>query len=197
MTTGEAVVPLSPGGIQLLQSCFNVKVGLMLRGLLLLAALWGAAGVSFASPAESLRLCVDYQVAVPSVGRDAMARELILLFPGQRIKMVTDCAADGDIHLTVRDRRPLIPSDVLGLAERHGEGVAPRMEIFLAPMVDTIGPRGWESLGRALARVAGHELVHYLLQRQDHDHEGLFSPHLTHDYLLQEQVRPMLIAARR
>ena len=167
----------------------------MLRGLLLLTAFCGAA-LCTATPTEPLRICVQYEAKVPGAGRKALARELKLLFRGRPIDVQhSGCVRTAEVTLTVRDRRPRLPNDVLGLAVTNEDRVAPSLEVFLAPVIETTGAGSWDHLGRALARVAGHELLHYLLQRTDHDVDGFFRERLTAEYLLRRQVRPVLITA--
>ena len=168
----------------------------MLRVLLVTAVF---CGVAYGAPAEPspLRVCVQYQTSMPSVAKDALALELRLLFKGRRLEVRrSGCVRSSDVVVTVRDRRPRLPEDVLGLAVRRGEGISPNLEVFLDPVRAVTGSKSWDTLGRALARVAGHELLHYLLQRIDHDADGLFGARLTPDYLTSDQVRPMLLAAR-
>lgn len=167
----------------------------MLRRLLLTAVFCGAATAA-ATPTDPLRICVQYQTAIPAVAKDALALELKLLFQGRKLEVRRkSCVRWADAVLTVRDERSLLPPDVLGLAIRNGDRISPNLEVFLKPVAAVTGDPGWDALGRALARVAAHELLHYLTQRPDHDADGLFDDRLTPDYLTSEQVRPTLIAS--
>ena len=89
------------------------------------------------------------------------------------------------------------PADALGLAYTRGSRVEPRLEIFVEPVVRLTGAADWEVVGRALARVAAHEAIHYIQQRADHDEHGLFSAHLTAEALTRRDLRPMHLALAR
>jgi len=50
-------------------------------------------------------------------------------------------------------------------------------------------------LGRAIGRVAAHELGHYLLQRSGHARDGLMRPSYTTDDLIGDWLRPFRVSA--
>jgi hypothetical protein len=63
--------------------------------------------------------------------------------------------------------------------------VLPLIELYTTNIVQMLdGRAGSERFGRALARVAFHELQHYARQEQGHAKEGLFSPALSASALL-------------
>jgi len=162
--------------------------------LLLSAVLWGAVAGATTS-ADPIHLCIDYAAKVPAPARAAFQQELRVLFQNQPLRFDRDsCGDKADILLTVRDSRPLIPADALGLAAREGQGIAGRLEIFLEPLLRATGAGCWETFGRAMARVASHELLHFLDQRAGHDEDGLFAPRLSHQLLVAEDARPLLVA---
>lgn len=166
----------------------------MLLRLLLSAVLWGAVAAASTS-AEPVRLCIDYAVKVPAPARAAFQQELRVLLQNQPFEIRRkSCAARTDVLLTVRQSRPLIPEDALGLAVRQGAEISGALEIFLGPLLRTTRAGCWETVGRAMARVASHELIHYLEQTAHHDDDGLFAPRLTRELLVQEEARPMLVA---
>lgn len=162
--------------------------------LLLSAVLWGAVAAATTS-ADPVHLCIDYAAKVPAPARAAFQQELRVLFQNQSLRIDRkSCAADADVLLTVRKKRGMIPADVLGLAAREGNGVSGRLEIFLDPLLRATRAGCWETVGRAMARVASHELLHYFDQRTEHDEDGLFSPRLSHHMLVSEDARPLLVA---
>ena len=115
-----------------------------------------------------------------------MQSELRLLFPGHELQFQRGTCADSAVALSIRDSRSDVPADVLGLAHRRNDGIAPRIELFLQPIMRYSGATGWETAGRALARVAAHELLHYLQQSSGHAEEGLLRAKLSRDDLVSE-----------
>ena len=62
----------------------------------------------------------------------------------------------------------------------------PSIEIYLDPVVKLLPPNSAPAdLGRALGRVAAHELIHYTSQRSGHDAFGLFSESMGPDALVR------------
>lgn len=168
--------------------------------LLLHAVLWstiasGGAVAAASTSAEPVHLCIDYAVKVPAPARAAFQQELRVLLQNQPFEIRRkSCAGHADVLLTVRQSRPLIPEDALGLAVRDGDQIRGALEIFLGPLLRATRAGCWETVGRAMARVASHELLHYLEQEIGHDEHGLFAPRLSRELLVEADARPLLIA---
>ncbi len=62
--------------------------------------------------------------------------------------------------------------DALGAAVRRDGRIAPELRVFMGPIARLVGTRLPYLLGVAMARVAAHELGHYLRQDESHDHDG-------------------------
>jgi|GEM_PF-3047617 len=162
--------------------------------LVLTALLWGAVAAASTS-LQPVRLCIDYAVKVPAPARAAFQQELRVLLQNQPFEISRkSCTERADVLLTVRQSRPRIPADALGLAVREGDGIGGALEIFLGPLMRATRAGCWETVGRAMARVASHELLHYLEQTAHHDEDGLFAPRLTRELLVQADARPILAA---
>jgi hypothetical protein len=63
--------------------------------------------------------------------------------------------------------------------------VLPLIELYTSNVARSLERHaGAERFGRALARIAFHELLHYTRQQHEHDWHGLFSPALNASALL-------------
>ncbi len=89
------------------------------------------------------------------------------------------------VLVTVREEPRLTqPENALAAMRTQNGRVLPRMELYVKP-VRRILPSRLEVLeGRALAWAAGHELLHYLLQTEQHSHGGYFAAELNTAMLL-------------
>ena len=76
------------------------------------------------------------------------------------------------IRLTVYEAGPDDAPDALGAAARRGGRIAPELRVFVGPIARLVGTRLPYLLGVAMARVAAHELGHYLRQDAGHDGDG-------------------------
>jgi hypothetical protein len=137
----------------------------------LVLALCGSLG------AQGFPVCLEDRAGLNQRALAAFEKELSALLPDVEI---SPCGQAGDtVVLTVRTEPPRRYATALGLARRQSGEIRPQLEIYVGPLVRLLGNvRAPAVVGRALARVAGHELWHYLSQRSDHDHTGLFSASL-------------------
>jgi hypothetical protein len=93
-----------------------------------------------------------------------------------------DCAAaSGVVRLQFLEAGSGEEPTALGAAARRHGQIGPDLRVFVGPIVRLIGTRMLYLLGVAMARVAAHELGHYLRQddRHDPDDGGLMSASLT------------------
>lgn len=70
--------------------------------------------------------------------------------------------------------------------------IQPELEIYVTPVATLIRSSLPVLLGRAMARVAAHEIGHYLLQESDHS-DGLMSESFTAAHLLVKDHRSFRI----
>ena len=158
-----------------------------------------ASGVTGAR-ADAPRLCWEDLAGLAAPARASLVRELRALLPGLDVERATaerPCDRGATIRLAILDARRDIPADALGLAYTRGGRIEPRLEVFVEPVVRLTGAADWEVVGRALARVAAHEAIHYIQQRAGHDEHGLFSAHFTADGLTRRERPVMHIALAR
>ena len=76
------------------------------------------------------------------------------------------------IRLRVDEAGPDEAPDALGAAVRRDGRITPELRVFVGPIARLVGTRLPYLLGLAMARVAAHELGHYLRQDDSHDHDG-------------------------
>jgi hypothetical protein len=78
-----------------------------------------------------------------------------------------------DIRITIQSQSDVEPS-ALGAAKVLGGRVLPEIEIYTGPIKTLLTARLPVLVGRAMARVAAHELGHFLSQSVDHS-DGVMS----------------------
>ena len=124
--------------------------------------------------AEVRHVCVDDRVGLNSFSRKAFELEIRELFPVQGLILTSGKCVGTGISLVISAHPPANYARALGLANRTVDRVVPELRIYTQPVLKIIGAQASAAqLGRALARVAAHELGHYLLQKLHHDGEGL------------------------
>jgi hypothetical protein len=166
-----------------------------------LLAVIAAVCFSAAARAEPILVCVHDQVDLPPPAEASMRAELKLLFP--RLKVVAqsnpcEAKSDGQVLIFVKDTESGAPADALGRAPVVDGKIIPALEVFKGPVAKLSGAKDLETLGRALGRVAAHELLHYLLQQSGHNVTGLLQERLGAKALRSEDRRDYvsLIASR-
>jgi hypothetical protein len=124
--------------------------------------------------AHGRQVCLDDQAGlnVPALG--SFYREFQSLVGPRGVKLVESGCAPDAIRLSLRQRAEGRDADVLGAAPIVGSRIAPRLEIYLDRVVAMIPESHcWNVVGRALARVAAHEVAHFIDQDQRHSEMGL------------------------
>ena len=131
--------------------------------------------------AGGLRLCVEDQARVSVAARAELILELTRLFPGVSLADDSDCEKDQRaIRIALAKDAVGRPPDVLGAIQVEPSGrVAPPALVFVDAVAAYSGASGEGALGRALARVAGHEVLHYLQQSSEHASDGLMQHKLS------------------
>lgn len=155
--------------------------------LLLPALLLGG----LAPQSSAMKVCVEDRSGLGAPARAGFVREMQALLPDIELELERCHPFNGsDIVLTVLQSRSGIPLDALGLAHTANGAILPRLEVFVDPVMRLTQAADWNTLGRALARVAAHELLHYRDQTAEHDAHGLLQARLTPHDLLAEELRP-------
>jgi len=85
-----------------------------------------------------------------------------------------EICTEGAVRVVLSHHPPTRYAGALGLAYRHGDRILAGLHVYLQPVVKLLGERASAGVvGRALARVAAHEVGHYVFQQTDHHHHGL------------------------
>ena len=135
------------------------------------------------SEAAGASLCLDDRVGLERATMAALQQELQLLTTSE------NCS----VPVVIRAEAPEKYAGALGLAWRRGEVVQPRIEVYVNPVLRLLGPARVPSMvGRALARVIAHELVHYQRQQLDHDEHGLMQSVFRADRLADANRRAFM-----
>ena len=111
--------------------------------------------------------------------RGAVLREFRGLMGGQGAELsFGTCVQDSrKIRLEILGEAPEHLEGVLGLAYRRSERIEPRLKVFYGPLVQYIrDPNSTLLIGRAIARVAAHEAMHFIEQQSSHCADGLMRP---------------------
>ena len=94
--------------------------------------------------------------------------------------MILGCPAQGAIRLKITNSPPEHLGHALGIAWKTADRILPYLEVYVLPVMRRLGHlRASGVVGRTLARVAAHEVVHYLGQRHDHDDAGILQTSFT------------------
>ena len=150
--------------------------------------------------AEPVRVCIENQIDLPAPAQAALQAELRFLFPrlGLVIKRDPCSKIDGQVTIFLVDRDADAPLDALGRAPvAHGR-ILPVLEVFADRVAELVDANDLEVLGRALGRVGGHELLHYLEQQSSHNATGLLQTRLAASDLVSSDRRDYVsLIARR
>ena len=134
---------------------------------------------------HSVPICLDDRVHVGKRVEAAFDQELRQLLSRPALRLVFGKCSETGIRISIRSHAPAQYPTALGLAFTAGGRVLPALELYTANILRRLqGHAGSELFGRALAKVAFHEIQHYLRQERDHDGAGLFSESLTAGQLL-------------
>ena len=126
---------------------------------------------------SALRLCLDDRAELRMPARAALVQELIRLFPGA--DLVRGCQ-DGAVAIALHGNSAGHPPDALGAMAVFADGaIHPPVLVFVDAVARHSAANSEEALGLALARVAGHELLHFLRQSREHSDSGLLQERLS------------------
>jgi hypothetical protein len=134
--------------------------------------------------ASDLGLCVANPARLDDSTVGVFQKELGAILVASGRPAVFKPCQPGLVRITLRRRPPAEEPAALG-ATRYKDGrLIPEIEIFITPtthMIDTSLP---SLLGLAMARVATHELGHWLSQSQRHSPRGIMMARLSAAYLI-------------
>ena len=145
-----------------------------------------------APAASALEVCIDDKAELAQPARAALHREFEFLLTRERVRLRWGSCEAQVIRLTIEGRRDGVPANVLGVALRRGDVILPYLAVFVEPVIEYTRAGGWNSVGRALARVAAHEVRHFLEQRANHAPHGLMQAAFHPRTLSDADSRPFL-----
>lgn len=143
--------------------------------------------------AEQRVVIIDQRGLEPAV-QGAFQKELSLLIGHRALRFdwaPRRRAAPGDIRLAIRPGIFTEQPEALGLARLDNGKVAPDLAVFPDAIAARLAnPANSTMLGRALARVASHEVIHYLDQSPGHHATGLMREMFSSDELTSDNLNP-------
>ena len=156
---------------------------------------WMVFALAAARFCPGVEICLEDRAKLSLPAIAAMQTEFSLIVPNARIQAGSGAC---DFQLTIRsDAMPGRP-DVLGRTPVSAGQMLPRAEVFAPSVIHLLGDlRSHTLLGRAIARVAAHEIGHYLSQRGDHHESGLMRSRLTAAQLVGTDRVPLMLRVRR
>jgi hypothetical protein len=162
-------------GLSVLPDCkITHTPGTLFNGIVMVRLVVGLllCGLASAQAQAGDAVCLHDKVALNRFTRQAFEAEFRQLLADMELR-TGPCSATS-ITLVVSMHPPQRYRNALGLAYRHGERILPELRIYVQPVLNLLGnERSAGIVGRALARVAAHEVTHFRKQQIDHDHEGL------------------------
>ncbi len=141
--------------------------------------------------AQTRKVCLDNQADLKAPALGSFYTEFRSLVGSHGVALTESACPPDAIHLALYPRAAVAETDVLGAARVEGDKVEPKLEIYLDRVV-ALMPEShcWDTLGRALARVAAHEVAHYIDQDQRHADTGLLRAQFSGEQLASEDSYP-------
>jgi hypothetical protein len=128
---------------------------------------------------RSTSICIEDRTSLNPYIRKAFDAELRRLVEEQFGSFSLEECSPSTVVVVVAAHPPARYATALGLAYRGRVGVLPQLRVYTQPVLRLLGEHASAAqLGRALARVAAHEIGHYFLQQLHHNHEGLMTASL-------------------
>jgi len=138
-------------------------------------------------------VCLEDRVGLNAFAWRAFQLELRKLAP--ELAVTSGRCERPAISLVISAHAPARYPTALGLARRAGERVFPELHVYQEPVRKIVGQQASAvQLGRALARVAAHELGHYLLQQTHHEEKGVMRASFQTAQLASEDSTPFQAA---
>jgi hypothetical protein len=141
--------------------------------------------------AQNRQVCLDDQAALKKPALGSFYREFQSLVGPRGVELAESGCQPDAIRLSLYERGDGREADVLGAARVEGSRIAPTLEIYLDRVVALLPESNcWNTVGRALARVAAHEVAHFLDQDQRHAESGLLRSRFTGMQLASDDSYP-------
>jgi hypothetical protein len=123
---------------------------------------------------QGRQVCLEDHAALNTPTLGSFYQEFRALVGARGIELSDSGCQPDAIRLSLYQRAEGRAADVLGAARVDGQRVSPQLEVYLDPVVAMMPETHcWNVVGRALARVAAHEVAHFIDQDQQHSKIGL------------------------
>lgn len=153
-----------------------------------------AAALAVAPARAGQRVVIVDQAGLEPAVRGVFQKELALLIGHRHLRFRWSSkaqVADGEIRLAIQPGIFTERPEALGLARLERGKVAPDLAVFPDAIAARLAnPSSCAMLGRALARVASHEVIHYLEQSPGHHANGLMREFFSSDELASDDPAP-------
>jgi len=151
--------------------------------------------------ARELRVCWADQTGMSQVTFESFVQELAILLEDTGLQVRWEACAvppePNTVRLSVLPSPRATHKSALGVAYVSDSEVLPVIELYLKRLSEYLGwRRSPYVIGRALARVAAHELAHYVLQDPGHESDGLLRPRFPEWMLADPDPAPFRMALR-
>jgi hypothetical protein len=141
--------------------------------------------------ARSRQVCFDDRAGLNTPALGSFYQEFQLLVGTRGIELTESGCEPDAIRLSLYKRAEDHDADVLGAARVEGKRIAPRLEVYVDPVMAMMPESHcWNVVGRALARVAAHEVAHYIDQDQRHSEMGLLRAQFSGAQLASDDSYP-------
>jgi hypothetical protein len=141
--------------------------------------------------AQVPEVCLDDRAGLNAPAMGSFYQEFQQLAGAHGVKIEGGACEPGKIRILLTKGESNHPSDVLGAAPVVTARVEPRFEIYVDRVVALLPEtQCWNAVGRALARVAAHEVAHFIDQDLTHSRSGLLQAHFSGAQLAGEDSYP-------
>jgi hypothetical protein len=158
-----------------------------MRRWLYIAALVGALPGALAAGAAPT--CILNPARVDPMTLQVFREELAGILAASGMTAEFGACEAGSVRITLRGAPPETETAALGAARFKDGKVLPELEIYVDGIARLLDTRLAGVLGRAMARVAAHEMAHYLRQQGGHEAEGALRERLSVAHLLAADRR--------
>jgi hypothetical protein len=141
--------------------------------------------------AQNRQVCLDDHAGLNTPALGSFYREFQTLVGPRGVELAESGCEPDAIRLSLYSKAQGHGADVLGAARLEQSKIAPRLEIYLDRVVAMMPEtRCWNVVGRALARVAAHEVAHFVGQDPRHAEAGLLRAQFSGSQLASEDSHP-------
>lgn len=139
--------------------------------------------------ASDLTFCIQNPSALDRMTVESFRRELSSTLSQSQIRATFDDCGPSSLRIALAGAPPVEERSALARTLVRNGRVEPAVDLFVDAIAQLIDCRLPAVLGRAMARVALHEVGHYLNQGEEHDRAGLMMPYYSPAHLMAADSR--------